>query len=611
MREIIPTDSSLYRAVHRLLDTFREECCPKDWRVLPFDLAREGSELILTVRDETFTAREIKGRLSGFMLLCGRYFGATLPEAIYRKTPVFLRGIESASASAVETKARDALIEAALLMDMRGEGEEAIFILRRAALGCRYRLFSGSATVGHPIPADASPALVKALLRVSALPGLFGSQKSWTFFTAMKLAMPYLGHSDALERAIAVTKVEELLEDPNVWRPLEELADMVGPLLCGLAYDENAFVRERALASLEVMGKRLFYDVRENWRRLLPAVEPLLAAGVYPELQLERRFACRLWSGDDNGAREDMHARLELEQTLSPELVAFFEKEITARGRPLTAEPISSKSPPQPPATPMSPTTSGEPSAPMDSQPSRPTASAAKPRGKRTPVAPIDPAEFVALMVTSVREDLVRAVLAGPRASELCVKLNISISGVPGGPPSSIFSGPVYSLRRTGDVPHALEIYRRLDRAYAAKKRPKALVDLVAEIAEEQAEDRRSIWFDVREIFDDATGRQRQRFQEALVRQAEGADLTNMGLPFGGQRYRAQGDRAEKLAALFQQAFASGMGPALAHALFDMLPQCLKAEQVLQPLPRAPRFKAALFVGAMFADVRSAEFSID
>jgi hypothetical protein len=52
---------------------------------------------------------------------------------------------------------------------------------------------------------------VKELLQVSALPGLYGSQKSWTFFTAIKLVMPYLGHSDALERAVAVTKVEELL----------------------------------------------------------------------------------------------------------------------------------------------------------------------------------------------------------------------------------------------------------------------------------------------------------------------------------------------------------------------------------------------------------------
>jgi hypothetical protein len=260
---------------------------------------------------------------------------------------------------------------------------------------------------------------------------------------------------------------------------------------------------------------------------------------------------------------------------------------------------------------PTSTTTPGELSAPTDYQTGPPSASVAKRRGKRSAVAPIDPAEFVALTVTSVREDLVRAVLAGPRASELCVKLNISISGVPRGPPSSIFTGPVYSLRRVGDVAHALEIYRRLDRAYIAKKRPKALVDLVAEIAEEQAEDRWQIWFDVREIFDDATGRQRQRFQEALARQAEGADLTDRTLPFGGRCYRAQGNRAEKLAALFAQAFASGMGPGLAHALFDMLPQCLKAEQVLQPLPRAPGFKAALFVGAMFADVRSAEFSIE
>jgi len=116
-------------------------------------------------------------------------------------------------------------------MDPRGEHEEAMFILRRAAFGRRYRLFSGSVTIGHPVPTDASPALVKAVLRVSALPGLYSSHKSWTFFTAMKLVMPYLGHPDALERAVAVTKVKELLEDPNVWRPLEELADMVGPLL--------------------------------------------------------------------------------------------------------------------------------------------------------------------------------------------------------------------------------------------------------------------------------------------------------------------------------------------------------------------------------------------
>jgi len=68
------------------------------------------------------------------------------------------------------------------------------------------RLFSGTATIGHPVPTDASPALVKAVLRVSALPGLYSSHKSWTFFTAMKLVMPYLGHPDALERAVAVTK---------------------------------------------------------------------------------------------------------------------------------------------------------------------------------------------------------------------------------------------------------------------------------------------------------------------------------------------------------------------------------------------------------------------
>src|SRR5262249_41766714 len=194
MREIIPYDSNLYRAVHRLLDAFREECCLEHWCVLPFDLACEGPEFVLTVRGKTFAAREIKGRLSGFMLLCGRYF-----DAIYHNKPVFSKRIESANA--VVRKASEALIEAALAMDLRGEREEAIFVLRRAAFGCGYRRFSGSGTIGHRIPIEASPALAKAVLRVPTLPGLFGSQKSWKHVSAMKLVMPYLGHVDTLERA--------------------------------------------------------------------------------------------------------------------------------------------------------------------------------------------------------------------------------------------------------------------------------------------------------------------------------------------------------------------------------------------------------------------------
>lgn len=181
---------------------------------------------------------------------------------------------------------------------------------------------------------------------------------------------------------------------------------MTGPLLCRLVSDQNAFVQERALASLEVIGKRLFYSVRENWRCLLPAVESLLAVGVYPEWQFERRFACRLWSGDDDGARQDMQARLELEQTPPrPELAAFFEQEIRARGRPLAEGAIPSQSPQQPAIPSMSTTAPGELAALLEG---RPAAPAAKPRGKGRRVEPINPMEFVALVVTSVRDDLVR-----------------------------------------------------------------------------------------------------------------------------------------------------------------------------------------------------------
>ncbi|HKD39408.1 MAG TPA: hypothetical protein VKB87_03870 [Myxococcaceae bacterium] len=604
MREVIARDSDLYRAVYGVLEAFREECCPKDWRILAFDLARDGPDLILTVHDETFASRELRGRLSGFMLLCGRYFGSTLSEATYSKAPVFLRRIENAPA--VETRARDSLIVASLYMDRSGEREEAVFILRRAVLGCKYDRYSGSATIGHAIPAEASPALVKAVLQTSELPGLFGAQKSWNVLRAMKVVIPRFRHSDSLERAVAVTAAEDVLRGAswNASRRFPQLAEMTVPSLCGLASDQNAFIQERALVGLEVIGKRLFLSVKVDWRYLLPAVESLLASGVYTEWQLERRFACRLWSGDDGGARQDMQARLELGET--PPTREFFEREIRARGRPLAEGPMPSQSLRHPSTSSTSTTTHGELAAPLESPP------AAKPRGKRQRIDPIDPAEFVALMVRSIREDLVRASLAGPRASEPCLKLTISIAGVPRSGPLYGFSGPVYTLRRVSDVSHALDIYRRLGHVYVAKKRPKALVDLVAKIAEEQADDRRFIWFMVRDIFDDPTGRERKRFERAIAQQAAG-NLSYAELPFGAQRYRAQGGRAERLVGLFEQAFASGMGPALGKAVFDTLPQDLNGDEVWQPLPRAPGFKAvlSLMTTLSIGERRDVEFAIE
>jgi hypothetical protein len=508
--------------------------------------------------------------------------------------------------SDVEKGAREALIEAALWMERHGELEEAAFILRRTAFGCGYRQFSGSATIGNALPTDASPVLAQAVLRNSELPGMFGTQENWNVRPAMKVVVPRLRHPDNLERAVAVAAAEDILSSAsfNASPRFPELAEMTGPLLRRLVSDENAFIQERALAGLEIIGARLFYSVREHWQLLLPAVESLLAAGVHLEWQLERRFACRLWSGDDEGARQDMQARLELEQTPPrPELSAFFEREIEARGRSvpfLSLQQPAISVPSAPPPNEVDTASHGH----------RSVMPAAKPRGKRRPIDRIDPMEFVALMVTSVRDDFVRSALAGPRASERCLKLTISISGVPRGGPLSRFTGPGYSLTRVADASHALDIYRRLNQVYVAKKRPKALADLVAKIAEEQAEDTRFIWFWVREIFDDATGGERERFENAIVREAEGADLSDLWLPFGNQCYRAQGDRAEKLATLFEQAFASGMGPALAHTVLEELPQRLHAEEVLQPLPRASEFKTELRFRTPPDDLRRTEFSV-
>src|SRR5262249_15585988 len=130
MREVIARDSDLYRAVYGVLEAFREECCPKDWRILAFDLARDGPDLILTVHDEPLASRERGGRLWGFMVLWGSFLGSPLSEAPYSRAPVFWRRIKKPPA--VETRARDSLIVASLYMDRRGEREEAVFILRQA-----------------------------------------------------------------------------------------------------------------------------------------------------------------------------------------------------------------------------------------------------------------------------------------------------------------------------------------------------------------------------------------------------------------------------------------------------------------------------------------------
>jgi hypothetical protein len=50
--------------------------------------------------------------------------------------------------------------------------------------------------MGYRIPAEVSPALIKAVLQISELPRLCGAQGSWNVAKAMKVVIPELRHSD-------------------------------------------------------------------------------------------------------------------------------------------------------------------------------------------------------------------------------------------------------------------------------------------------------------------------------------------------------------------------------------------------------------------------------
>jgi hypothetical protein len=82
----------------------------------------------------------------------------------------------------------------------------------------------------------------------------------------------------------AVTAGEDIVASAswNASRRFPQLAEMTGPYCAG-SFAIKCFRSGASLGGLEVIARRLFKPISEDWRRLLPVVESLLAAGVSTE----------------------------------------------------------------------------------------------------------------------------------------------------------------------------------------------------------------------------------------------------------------------------------------------------------------------------------------
>jgi hypothetical protein len=295
---VLDLDLDLVTALRPVLEAYRERCCPARWHLIPFEARRVGPGLQLDLRDETFE-RTVSGSPAGFMLLAGRYWGATLDERTFALCPTWLRNLDAAGQ--VEASCRPQLVQLAVAWDEAGESEEAAFLLRRALLGSRHPGYAGLASgpsLELPIPAR----LRAEALRAPRLTGLLEAQASWTVDRALSAVAPFLEDGDPLERAVAVVAAEDILRSASGASARRVAAAGLEQLLrcCG---DPNAFVQERALAALERLAELLW--LAKAWDELTPCLEPLVEHGVLLAEQLRRRWLCRTLEGDDARAQAD------------------------------------------------------------------------------------------------------------------------------------------------------------------------------------------------------------------------------------------------------------------------------------------------------------------
>jgi hypothetical protein len=227
-----------------------------------------GPELHLDVRGPE-AVQALRGRLSAFGLLCGRFWAtAVLDAETLRICPAWLPSLREASAHGLgavlgRPGVRPALLHAADVFEAAGEVEEAALLRVRASW--------------VPRPAEGERGFDK----------LVGGLK----------------HADPAVRLQAVRSCEsafELIVEDNALRAYGPFRNPLRALLS----DTQPALHERALALTEAWARRLAAGAA--WKEAMPLLDTLVESGVAIGYALRLRHEGRLLAGDLAGARNDL-----------------------------------------------------------------------------------------------------------------------------------------------------------------------------------------------------------------------------------------------------------------------------------------------------------------
>lgn len=257
-----------------------------------YNLEISGPELELEVPGWG-DARPLRGRLSAFGLLAGRFWAAAeLEGEAFRLCPARLPTLLEAHA---QPDLSGALRAAARLFQAAGEDDEAALCLARS------------------VPAGVRPRLDDL---PEALCARFACEENRSSEPRLETLLPALKDSDPLRRLAAVRRCAAVLETqppPNALKAFRPFRDPLRVLLA----DVQPALHERALALTEIWARHLWN--RRAYREALPLLDVLAEASVAIDETLGMRHESRLAVGDLAGARNDW-ARLTALRARVPEL---------------------------------------------------------------------------------------------------------------------------------------------------------------------------------------------------------------------------------------------------------------------------------------------------
>jgi hypothetical protein len=260
-----------------------------------------GTDLHVDVRGPE-EVRTVRGRLSAFGLLAGRFWASAVLDAeTLRICPAWLPSLREASAHGLgavlgRPGVRPALHQAADMFEAAGEAEEAALLRVRASW--------------VPRPAEGERGFDK-LVR------------------GLKAADPAV----RLEAVRACESAFELIVEDNALHAFGPFRNPMRALLS----DTQPALHERALALTEAWARRLAAGAA--WKEAMPLLDTLVEAGVAIGHALRLRHEGRLLSGDLDGARNDLvrlhalQARLAHAGLTSVDAVSLHKAEIEALER--------------------------------------------------------------------------------------------------------------------------------------------------------------------------------------------------------------------------------------------------------------------------------------